>query len=261
MRKTIFFILMTLPLVLSCSNKVLEKNIWSSGAYPAKMSQKTQVKVLANSEEIAQGESPESVLWSKAEKQGIQKINNYWLNKRLLIKASNNTAVKISNINFLQHKGQFSAKQDPVTQVYSQEFRLRAEFYPYWQFAGRIASFKDQQTLAGQYDYVTLDLFEQIQVKEAYFLIARKEIRDKTSYFRLIGAGKLYHSIGEKAQGLLLETVKEVMAGDVVFFLQVEVEPHNNRDPLQTMNGKNLDELVVEPEGQPKSPSLPLDPK
>jgi hypothetical protein len=218
---------------------------------------KTQVQVFVNPEEIPQGSSPASLLREKAEKEGMGNIMNHWIRQRFLFQCSNQTVFNPEKSDLLMNRGRFEIQKDPMTNMFSQTFYLEATFVPVQQLAGSILKLKDNRTLAGQGVHVVISLFEIIpDAKGAYFLVARKEQLDTTDYMRIIGSGKIYHSIDHIAQGIFLETSREIMEKDYVFLLLVDVKPRQEtllgvtqspRGSSMDSIGSGFEEVTIEP--------------
>lgn len=228
---------------------------------PSTLHKEVQVKVMVNPEEIPEGDTPEDVLWGKAEKAGLGKAINSWLRQRLLIKAS---SAQVNQSSFLERKGQFTPSQDEITNVYSQRFRIAVDFTGATETSGKITAFLDGRAMGGENSYCTIKLADQTPGEQgAYFLVTRPEKVQNKRLMRVIGSGKIYNTVDSTAQALLMETNREIDVGDAVFLLVGSVEPVSSAPaeaPEATEAGE-VNEVVVEPSMEPEPVEEPAEPK
>ncbi len=220
----------------------------------------TQVKVFVNPEEIPQGKSPASLLREKAEQKGMEKIMNQWIRSGYLFKCSGQTVYDTDKSALLVHTGEFEPEQDKMTNVFSQTFSLKVSFIPVKQLAGKIVKLKGGRTLGGQSEHVTIHLFEvKPDNNGAYFLVAQKENLNNKDYFKVLGSGKVYHTIDQIGQGEFLETYQEITQDDYIFMLQAEIRPlkekvsGEGKVPRQESPESELEEVIVEPKKELES--------
>lgn len=238
----------------SCSFKEKGHQIPVQSAKYIEENRETQVKVFVNPEEIPQGRSPGSLLSEKAEKKGMKKIMNHWIEKGYLFQCSNQTVYDNDKSDLLIHDGEFEPKKDKMTNIFFQEFDIKVSFVPVKQLAGKILELKSNRTFAGQGEPVINYLFEITPDDSgAYFLVARTEHLDDINYFKVIGSGKIYHTTDQIGQGIFLETYQEIMQKDYIFMLLVEIRPLKNtaqkgvEKTKQSSMGSEVEEVIVEP--------------
>ena len=234
-------------------------------AEPEHLQDEAEVRAMEDPGKIPPGDTPEAHLGSIAERRGMERILNRWIRERFLIAPSNATLYNAAYSSFLQHKGQFEAKQDEVTGVHSHAFRIEAGFFPIEQASGRIAAIEKERTLGSEHAYVTIELERLVPDGQgAYFVIARPENTDKGgSALRLIGSGKIYRTLDHTCQGVLMETAQEIMVDDTVYLVQTEVQPISKQkaELPEATKSEKIPEVVVEPVEEPEEEPLPAEPK
>ena len=224
-----------------------------------------EVRAMSDPEKIQPGDTPEEHLVSIAEREGMERILNRWIRERYLVLPSNATLYNAAYSSFLQHKGQFEPRQDEVTRVYSQPFRVQAGFFPITQASGRIVNIEKERTLGSEHAYVSIELPHlKPDAQGAYFVVARQEeVADNGSQMRLIGSGRIYRTLDHVSQGVLLETAQEIMVDDTVYLVQTEVQPISKPKPElpEATQSEKMPEVVVEPVAEPEKEPLPAEPK
>jgi hypothetical protein len=236
-------------------------------ARPEKMQHGFQIRVTIDQAEIPQGATPESVLRKKAEKKGIKRVNKHWLNRRLLFQPTNHEYYPLGQERFVFHRGDFEARRNEVTKVYTQAFRVKANFVPVRQVSGTIVELQDKRSLAAQNDFVTLKLHGLVPGEGgAYCIVSRPKTVQDEQYQHMIGAARIYHTANRNAQAVLLRTNKEIMVDDSVYMMQIEVEPvastagAQKREPKpEATETSETEEVMVKPEKEPEKE--PVGPK
>ncbi len=221
--------------------------------------QTTRINVEVGPEQISLGSSPEEILWSRAEKLGMAEIMNVWLGQRLLLQPAREQVFDVDTSSFLLRQGQFEPEQEQMTRSYAQEFKLNSMLVPVEQVGGRVVNIEDQYSMAGQFQQVTIELFDlEPDENGAYFVTGRKKEDLDSEVLQILGSGKIYHVLNGTAQASLMETKREVRTGDYIFMLQSEVEPAEKpvvRMP-EYVEVPLKEEVVVEPETKEPEPDF-----
>jgi len=195
-------------------------------------------------------------LWKKAEKKGMRKINQSWLGRRLLLPMSNATVFASPEKKiFVQHKGKLTLPDSEEILPYVR-FRVSASFFPVKQLSGTIVKIEKGRTIAGEDSQVSMKFPDIKPTRDgAYFLIARPEKIDQKNYVRVIGSGKIFNSMQDLSQGILLETSQEILVGDNLYLLQTMVRPakEKNKDKIDATGLDQEERIVVEPISEPKA--------
>jgi hypothetical protein len=256
----VMFVMMMVPGCFQDKNTSL---VWSPKA-PESFQESSVVNVMVGPEKIPEGSSPESELWSKALEEGMSRNLNTWLNRRVLFQASNQTAANPETTTFLNREGQFEARADEYTGVYSQKFSVSARWSPHIGVSGKISRLEEERTIGAQHNYATIDLLGARPGPEGAFFIAAhpEEHADGSVFLRAIGSGRIFRVTGNKAQAMLLETTRELVVGDPVFLVSTRAEPlfEAPEEPEATAD-PDLNEVVVEPRKEPEPEQGPAEPK
>ena len=263
MRQSIVWLLFVLMLVPGCFQDKNSSLIRTPKA-PDTFQKTSVVNVMISPEKIPQGSSPEAELWSKALEEGMAKNLNYWLNRRVLFQASNQTMANPETSTFLDREGQFEAQADEFTGVYSQQFSVTARWKPQLPTAGKISRLEEERSIGGQNNYATIDLMGVKPGPEGAFFVAAhpEEHEDGSVYLRTIGSGRIFRVTGHKAQAMLLETTRELVVGDFVFLIKTTtkaLQPAPEEPEVQVE--PDADEVVVEPRMEPEPDQGPAEPK
>lgn len=218
-----------------------------------------QVSVYVNPEEVPPGKSPEELLKDKAAQKGVARVLGPWLRDKYLFVVGNNT-LWTSGPDFLDFRGGFQAQQDELTRSYSQLFKVSIALAPVTQAMGSIDSLEDKLGMGGQGHYCTIRLGDLRPKKTAYFLVCRNyALEGETGYVQSIAYGKIYNVLDGLAQGVILQSAKEVEDGDQVFLLRTRVSPVVKAAVPSISAG--VEEVVVEPKMRPQEIKEPAESK
>ncbi|MFW5932351.1 MAG: hypothetical protein ACOCSI_04540 [Desulfohalobiaceae bacterium] len=222
---------------------------------PKEYQHSAQVRVMVHPEQIPEGDSAQELLWSRAEEAGMTRIMNHWISQRLLLEPAKGQS-GFGTQNFLQSSGDLEPSQDEQTGIYTQEFVLESNFVPVEQVSGKIVNLENQHTIGGQFQHISIELQDAVPDQEgAYFLVATRAEEENQGRYRLLGGGKIHHVLGSTAQGVLMETRKEVRSGDLIFLLKTRLRPAAAEKEEQERTGlPDREQVVVEPESLEEEP-------
>ena len=205
------------------------------------------METTCNSQRIPTGEDPAFVLRQKGLRKGMQEIFNAWLTQGLLFteQAAYESAASRP---FVQADGQVAAFEDPKTGMYAHTFDVKARFEPSQSLQGTIKSLEHDRSMAARFDQVLIQGQGWIsRAQDAFFLVARPVEEVGEDVLRIIGSGRIYHVLGDTAQGRLMETNSEVKAGDYVYPVWTESRAIQQKRP-DVFSAEAVEEVVVEPD-------------
>ncbi len=263
MKKSIMWVMFVLMLLPGCFQETNSSLLWHP-VPPETFQKSSVVDVMISPEKIPQGSTPEAELWSRALEEGMAENLNYWLNRRVLFQASNQTAANPESSTFLERQGQFEVHADEFTGVYTQQFSVAARWSPQLSRAGKISRLEEERSIGGQNNYATIDLMGVKPGSDgAYFIAAHpEEHADGSVSLRAIGSGRIFRVTGHKAQAMLLETIRELVVGDPIFLIDTMTRPVEKEPEEVDMSAEpELDEVVVEPRKEPVPDQGPAEPK
>ncbi|MFO7817553.1 MAG: hypothetical protein ACQES5_07190 [Thermodesulfobacteriota bacterium] len=208
-------------------------------------------------------EEVKKLLWEKAVEEGFELVGREFVKKGFMLEGGNDHSLVSGDVNFLRKQGRIDPREAPVTGDYTHEFRMTAKLQPDWKMIGKIVQLEEERYVISREDRciaVTIDFCP--QEPPAYFLVAQPTREMGKNLLQVIGCGKLIHSLedsspvmvdstyqGKLVQLELLETSEEVMKGDVIIWLQVEItalpQATEKQKPTAT---EDVEEVVVEPE-------------
>jgi len=210
----------------------------------------------------SEGEIKE-LLWEKAVQEGFDLVGRDFVKKGFMLEGGNDPSLVFEDVHFLRKLGRIEPREAPVTGDYTHKFRMTARLQPDWKMIGKIVQLEEERYVISREDRciaVTIDFCP--QAPPAYFLVAQPTREMGKNLLQVIGCGKLIHSLedsspvmvddtyqGDLVQLELLETSEEVMKGDVIIWLQVDLTalPRETKKQKPTQTG-DVEEVIVEPQ-------------
>ena len=234
---------------------------------PEKLKQSTQIEVTLDQEELEMGKTPEKQLWEKGKKNGVREAVNPWIRKGYLIRPSRANVLDTDFSDFIVHGKEFEAEEKELTQVYTKRFDVQVTLTPVKQVSGKITGIEAKRDMAAENFNVSIDL-DNLTPDErgAFFVVVQMDTALEDSEMGMIvGSGYIYRSQGQMAQGVLMETKREIRSGNHVFLLRTEIDPvsveKEEPEKVEEEEEPEQPEVMVEPKKEKKGPELPEEPK
>jgi len=233
------------------------------------LEQSAQVKVTLGQEKLDLGKTPEEQLWKRAEKEGVRKAVNPWIQKGYLIRPSRANVLDEGFSDFLVRKGEFEAEAKEITQVYTNRFDIRVTLTPVQQASGEITQIEAKRSMAAGNFQVDLEL-EQLRPDKsgAFFVVVQMDTAlDDPKRGKIVGSGYIYRTLDNRAQAELMEAQREIRTGDLVFLLRTEISPvtpqkeEEKEEPEKVEPEPSEPEVMVEPKKEEQGPELPEETK
>lgn len=156
---------------------------------------------------------------------------------------------------FSQESGRITGYCQPVRDEFSGQFlhkvAFEAKLVPVRRFVGVINALQDGQTMAGMgsWVYVTLMDPEGMQAPLPVVVVQHQEGLDPR-YVRVVGSGVIFQLFGSQGQMAILESAREIVAGDSFFALQVRgrfIQDAQNGDPFAPGVWRGIPSVSVQP--------------
>lgn len=247
MHKDILGAMLICCLVVACAP--LEKDtVRPTQNFPTTVWQESAtVEVSLDSRKIQAGEKPEELLQERGVQQGVGQVINTWLNQRLLFKEQRLDLPAQNATSFVRMTKDGEAVYARDTDMYTQRFEVQSRFKPQASVRGKITGLENERTIVGSHDQVLIQGHNWTsQAEDAFFVVARTAHEVHGDAMRLIGYGRIYHVQDWMAQGRILESNLEVMAGDSVY--PVWVSSRTVEVPRASAEiADSVEEEVVEP--------------
>ncbi|WP_291321618.1 hypothetical protein [Desulfonatronospira sp.] len=169
---------------------------------------------------------------------------------------------------FVRTSGEISPRQAALTDELLHEFSCELNMLPHWELSGQIVGFDRNKTVAATNDKVDLVMFDKYPEKgPAYFFIARRTERQGRLLLKIFGSGKILQALGGGAQvesathesgtlarGMILETRREVLPGDVILLSFMRVKSLHEKEQREEYKEVQVQpRLRVVPEGEKES--------
>ncbi|MCF8085894.1 MAG: hypothetical protein K9J48_03270, partial [Desulfohalobiaceae bacterium] len=205
--------------------------------------------------------------WERAEEKGVREAVNPWIQKGYLIRPSGANVLDEGFSDFHVRKKEFDVEAEEITKVYSKRFEVQVTLAPVEQVSGEITSIESKRSMAAGNYQVMLELNQLVPDEQgAYFVVVKMDTAlDDPEKGQIMGSGHIYRTIGNRAQGVLMETKREIQAGDLVFLLRTEVTPvapeKEEEEPDKVEEEPDQPEVMVEPKKEPQGPELPEETK
>ncbi|MCF8030894.1 MAG: hypothetical protein K9K39_08370 [Desulfohalobiaceae bacterium] len=252
--------------VAACAQQGAQEGMFQDLS-PETLKQSTQIEVTLDQEELEMGKTPEKQLWEKGKKNGVREAVNPWIKKGYLIRPSRANVLDAGFSDFIVHGKEFEAQEKEITQVYSKRFDVQVTLTPVRQVSGKITGIEAKREMAAENFNVSLELNDLTpDERGAFFVIVQMDTALEDSEMGMIvGSGYIYRCQGQKAQGVLMETKREIRAGNLVFLLRTEIDPVSveKKEPEKVEEEEEPEEpeVMVEPKKEKKGPELPEEPK
>jgi hypothetical protein len=202
-------------------------------------------------QEIQAGENPEELLQERGLQEGVSMVLNTWLNQRLLFKEQSVDAPEGNSTPYVRLAKDGAAVHARDSDMYAQTFKVQSILRPRENVRGEITGLENQRTIVASHDQVLIQGQKWTSQSEgAFFVVARPVHEVQDNALRMIGYGRIYHAQDWMAQGRLLETNLEVMAGDFVYPVWVSSQAVDVSRAHSEIEDR-VEEVVVEPEPKP----------
>ncbi len=263
-RLTILFVLVFLA---ACAQQGAKEKTVFQDVSSETLQQSVQVQVSLGREKLELGKSPEEQLWERAEKEGVREAVNPWIEQGYLIRPSRANVLDEGFSDFLLRKGEYEAEAKEITQVYSKRFDVNVRLTPVEQVSGEVTAIEAKRSMAAGNFHVSLKLKDLTPDDQgAYFVVVQTDTAlGDSEHGKIVGSGRIYRALGDKAQGTLMETKQEIQQGDLVFLLRTEIAPVTTEDEEQETEEVETEpqqpEVMVEPRKEPREPEPPKETK
>jgi hypothetical protein len=255
--------------VAACAQHGAERQTAFQEVAPETLQRSAQVKVTLGQEKLELGKSPEEQLWKRAERKGVRKAVQPWIEKGYLIRPSRANVLDEGFSRFHKRKGEFAAQAEEITQVFSKRFDIRVTLTPVKQLSGTIASIEADRNMAAANFQVGLELEELTPDKNgAYFIVVQMDTAlEDSEQGKIVASGHIYRTLDNKAQAQLLDSKREIQPGDLVFLLRTEVSPVSTQKDEEKEESEEVEtqpskpEVMVEPKKEERGPELPEETK
>ncbi len=234
MRKLIFLMALTL-LMASCKTLEVQDLFYPEEPYM------NVVKTAGFSVRIA-GDDPdctsgcESVFQKKAAEKCFELTARDILLLQPLLKGSY-APVSIPDDELIRFEGEISPSTAPLTGDMVQDFQCSTAIYPHFELAGEIAGLEEERTIVARSARVFLALFRDTPPGiPAYFVIGRRTKEQDVNLISIFGSGRIIQIVDEKilkgedsdakiiiAQGIVMETTREVAKDDLIFLAEMNI--------------------------------------
>jgi len=236
----------------------------AQGPHTTPWQESATAKVSCDVQDIKGDEEPGFVLQERGLLQGVQSVFNSWLTKRLLFQEHPAEPLSAQTPDFVQMDSSPQAEHDQEADMYTQTLNVRTTFEPRANLQGTIIDLENERSMAANYDQILIQGQDWTSRADgAFFIVARPVPETHGQALRIIGSGRIYHVLGDLVQGQLLETNKEIHAGDVTYPVWVSARVVEEQEPeLGPEQEQSVPEVVVEPEPKPEREwSEPAEPK
>ena len=252
--------------VAACAQQGAQEKMFQDLS-PETLKQSTQIGVTLGQEELEMDKTPEKQLWEKGEREGVREAVNPWIRKGYLIRPSRANVLDSTFSDFIVHGKEFEAKEKEITQVYTKRFDVQVALTPVRQVSGKITGIEANRDMAAENFNVSLKLDDLTpDERGAFFVIVQMDTAlEDSDMGMIVGSGYIYRTQGRQAQGVLMETKREIRAGNLVFLLRTEIDPvsveKEEPEKVEEEEEPEQPEVMVEPKKEKKGPELPEEPK